>query len=629
MTDKAPIIINDDLFLNTVSCPLKFVHITRDYLNRNSSKLYFRQRNKLHIRNAIATRFENCRHTSNSVKEAYRETKMWLQEDTVTICGAVIRQGDLLTRIPILVKEGETLTIIQVHGKLRKQSEGDEIQPGIKKRSIVRYLLKAAYRLEVLKRNFPDCEVDIQFYFPNKHFKASVDNLHLFNQPALPGIKKIKEELFELFTKVRAQKAVEQVRRQIPAEQSHQNFQNESVSSAIQKIRLLINQSQPQPDIDRHRSCKYCEFRLPEEEGVNGCWSQFFTVENIDHPEKHIFELIGQGNSAETENGTYYQEEAEFSRSFDSLEHLTNQKIPTITILNRRNLQILKSRGLEVPNLWLKQGVKTLDELTYPLHFLDFEAATYALPMKKGSRPYTPVYFQYSCHSLQKDGKLIHTEWLDLQEGATHPHEQFVQQLGKIPNIFEGTIMQYSPFEKQGINRLIADLKREPGRYQDELRVLESIRRPKPRMYAHRFFDVSKIIRDYYFNEYLNDSLGLKHVLHSILQWEQSSEFSDFFDDSMNEILFGENTDHKGRITLDPYEHVKVSDFSISNGSDAMNAWLSYKNGLMSDEEQRKIPLILKKYCTLDSYALFVIFRHIKRFTDLIDDEDYILFQQK
>ncbi|MCG2589014.1 DUF2779 domain-containing protein [Rhodohalobacter sulfatireducens] len=628
MSEKAPIIINDDLFLNTVSCPLKFIHITNDSLNRDTSKLYFRQRNKLHIRDAISLRFENCRHTSNSTKKAFGETTELLKEETVAITGAVIQQDKVLTRIPILVKNDKKLIIIQVHGKLRKQSEGDEIQPGIKKRSIVRYLLKAAYRLDVLKRQFPDYDVDVHLYFPNKHFKSSIDHLHLFDQASFFTRKKIKRELLELFTKVRATKAVEQIRQQIPIEQSHQYFHNESVSSAIEKIKLMIHQPHEFRGIDRHKSCKYCDFRLSRNESTEGCWRQFFSSEDINHTEKHVFELIGHGNSAESENGTFYQEEAEFSRGFDSLEKMLHQNIATIPILNRRNLQILKARDLAVPSLWIKQSMKSINDLKYPLHFLDFEAATYAIPMKKESRPYTPVYFQFSCHTLHQSGKMIHTEWLDLQDKTIHPHREFVCQLGRIPDIFEGTIMQYSPFEKQGVNRLIADFKREQKKYKKELEILEKIRTSRTDKYEHRFFDVSRIIRDYYFNEYLKDSLGLKQVLQSILKWEQSSEFSDFFDSQVNDVLFGEKGEEKGSKTFDPYKNVKDSDFSISDGSDAMNAWLSYKNGLMTDEEKSAVPEVLKKYCTLDSYALFIIFKHIKRFTGLLDSEDYILLNR-
>lgn len=627
MSEKEAIIINDDLFLNTVSCPLKFFHITNDYLKRDSSKLYFRQRNKLHIRDAIASRFENCKHTSNSTEVASKETEIWLKDDVVAICGAVIKHHNLLTRIPILVKNGKKLTIIQVHGKLRRQSEGNEIRPGIRKRSIVRYLLKAAFRAEVLKSQFPKSEIDIHFYFPQKHFNTSVNNLHLFRESSGES-NRFKRELANLFTKVRATKAVESVHKEIPAELSHETFTNRSVGDAIQSIRRLM-ESEIKPPVNRHRSCKYCEFRVPNDEEKEGCWTQFFQTENIHHPEKHIFELIGQGNNAASESGMYYQEQAELSRSFQSLDDLIDKQLPSITILNRRNLQILQARDEEVPSLWLKNRMKILDELSYPLHFLDFEAATYALPMKKGASPYTPVYFQFSCHTLRENGELIHTEWLDLQDENIHPHKEFAQQLGLIPDIFEGTIMQYSPFEKQGVNRLIADFKRDRGNYQDELEILEKIRTSNLPGYEHRFFDVSRIIRDYYFNEFLDDSLGLKHVLKSILKWEESSIFTDFFDKEINRTLLKLNEDQQNSRTLDPYGNIQDDEFSISDGSDAMNSWLALKNGLLTEKEKEIVPGILKKYCTLDSYALFVIFKHLKRFTAKMNDEDYIAFQPK
>lgn len=623
MSEKETIIINDDLFLNTVSCPLKFVHITSDVLKRDASKLYFRQRNKLHIRDAIATRFENLKHTSNSTAEASRETEKWLENEVVAICGAVIEYDNLLTRIPLLVKEGKSLTIIQVHGKLRKQSEGDEIRPGIRKRSIVRYLLKAAYRLEVLKRRFPVSEVDTQFYFPQKHFKTSIDNLHLFDQAES---NQISEEFSDLFTNVRATKAVEHVHDQIPGDLSHETFTNRSVANAIQSIKRLMA-SEIKPPVNRHRSCKYCEFRLKKEKDVDGCWKQFFNAENVHHPEKHVFELIGQGNISASEEGIFYQEEAELARGFHSLKDLIDKQHPTITILNRRNLQILQARDENVPSLWLKNRVKSLNDLSYPLHFLDFEAATYALPMTKGASPYTPVYFQFSCHTLQEDGELIHTEWLDLQDRKIHPHQEFARQLGKIPDIFEGTIMQYSPFEKQGINRLIADFKRDRDSYQNELEILEKVRKSTNPGYEYRFFDVSKIIREYYFNEFLTDSLGLKQVLKSVLKWEKFSSFTDFFDEEMNKMLLELNGDHQTQSKLDPYKNIQNHEFSISDGSDAMNSWLAFKNGLLTEEEKKIMPGILKNYCALDSYALFVIFKHLKRFTIKMTDEDYIAFQ--
>lgn len=54
-----------------------------------------------------------------------------------------------------------------------------------------------------------------------------------------------------------------------------------------------------------------------------------------------------------------------------------------------------------------------LNELWYPLHFLDFESFQLACPIYDGTWPYQQIVSQYSLHYLDKqDGKLQHAEFL-------------------------------------------------------------------------------------------------------------------------------------------------------------------------------------------------------------------------
>lgn len=623
MQGKDAILINDDLFQQTITCPLKFVHITENQEQRRPSGLVFRQRNKLHVRDAIAHQFQNCKYTSNPVQQAKKETEEWLNLESVAICGAVICHENLLTRIPILLKEGKSLTIIQVHGKLRKRSEGVEIRATHNNRSTNRYLLKAAYRREIVSLNYPDSEINVDFYFPNKYFKSSSDCLYLFLKEKFRDDEHIKQEFTQLFSKVKATEAVLKIQKNIPESVSHKSFQGLSVEDSIEK---MLRDNSGQPNIKRHSGCKYCAFRLPEMESMADCWDKFFPSGNIHHPQKHIFELIGHGNNTESNNGTFYQEEAEFSKGFSSFEDMNEYGGPTITILQRRNLQILQASDKPVPSLWIKPGIKSIELLEYPLHFIDFEAATYAVPMKKGSPPYDPVYFQFSCHTLNEQGELTHTEWLDRQDGEIHPHEEFVNQLGKIPNIFKGTIMQYSPFEKQGVNRLIGDFERDPTRFAAQIHILEKIRKSEFPGYENRFFDMSKMIRDFYFNKFFSDGLGLKQVLSCILQWEQVFGGMELPEIKIGEAGFDVTKSTEGNETPDPYNDIQNPDFLITDGSAAMNAWLSFKMGLLTEEERIEMPKILKKYCALDSFALFIIYHHLRKFTREVEEKDLIKF---
>lgn len=625
MAKKDTLLINDDLFHQTLSCPLKFVHIVENQKQRRASGLLFRQRNKLHIRDAIARQFDHSVHTSNSVEKAESETKGWLQRSSVAICGAVIRHHNLLTRIPILLKNNEKLTIIQVHGKLRKKNEGSTIHYPNERKSIQRYLLKAAYRMEILKRKFPEISLDVDFYFPNKHYKSKLGNIHLFKTAPTESESLFQEEFFNLFSKVNATEATADINEKIPVNVSHTLYKGLSVSQIIERVLDIVKRPEKAAKISRHEGCKYCEYRIPESNNLKGCWNRFFDSADVRNPEKHVFELIGHGNSSELEERIYYQEDATLSKGFRSFEDVNKYGGPTFTFLQRRNLQILQSRNEDVPSLWIKPGVKSVEELRYPLHFIDFEAATYAIPMKSASRPYHPVYFQFSCHTLYENSELIHTEWLDQQHGGIYPHEEFVNQLGMIPDIFNGTIIQYSPFEKQGINRLLGDFKRNPERYEEQIGILKRIRDEKNEK-GDRFYDLSRTIRDFYFNTFLSDGLGLKTVLFGILRWEKKYGDSSLLRIKIGDKIVDLNDTHRKNNITDPYMLIQSPEFMISDGSAAMNAWISFKNGLLTKEEQLILPEILIKYCALDSYALLVLFKHLKKFARTIDEKDLIKF---
>lgn len=620
------VLMNDDLFHKTISCPLKYLYLTKKQELRKPPGLLFRQRNKLHVRDAIARQFQNCKHTSNSVEKAREETARWMNLHSVAICGAVIRHKRLLTRIPILLKNDSELTIIQVHGRLLKRSEGNKIELSNQKRSIQRYLLKAAYRLEIVQRQFPAHTIKVDFYFPDKHYKSTSENLHLFKKRDKIDEKLTQKEFSKLFSNVEATNATFEVRQRIPDSISHEKFKGLSVTDALKMMSGFGTETSWSEHFKRHSGCKYCDFRLPENQDIESCWGKYFQQDEIQHPDKHVFELIGHGNSVESENGSFYQEEAQLSNGFQSFEDAKKYGGRNITILQRRNLQILQAMGKPVSALWMKPGIKMVDSLQFPLHFLDFEAATYAIPMKEQVRAYDPVYFQFSCFTLSKNGDIVHTEWIDQQPGEIHPHREFVNRLGSIPNIFRGTIMQYSPFEKQSINRLIGNLRRKPKQFKNQIQVLEKIRRTNLPGREDRFFDMSKIIRDFYFNKFLTNGLGLKPVLSRILQWERAEGEGDLLKMPMDTGYVDLNDYFDLGEIPDPYELIQNSDYQISDGSAAMNAWIAFKNGLLTENEKRELPNILKKYCALDSYALVILYYHLKKFAKKIGENDLIKF---
>jgi len=585
-----------------------------------SEKPVYRQRNKLHMRDAVALRYSKRKYTSARTSYAAAETAKWMTHDHVTICGAVLRTENRLTRIPILVKEKEKYTIIQVHGKLRKSSEQKALFTPGKKRSTAINLVKASYRADVLLELVPRAKIEVHFFFPDKNFRSSVSRLHSKFGKSDPA-PAVKELLEKLFLNVDATEAVKQVLKWVPENVAHTGFTGLSVRESFNTI---LNRSENEAakvlETGRHDGCNSCEYRHSNEQ-EKGCWSLHFEPEKIRSPQSHVYDLIGHGNRFLAKQGVYYQEQVEIKDGLHNVELMQQFGGPKFTMQQRRNLQILKSKKQGIPLIWLRKGIEKVRSLTFPLHFIDFEAATYAIPMQKSANPYTPLYFQFSCHTLNENNILSHTTWLHNGSDIEHIHEKFIQKMASIENIFKGTIIHFSPFEKQALNRLLAVFKRNSMNYSSEIKTLNRLKNGDSRSFQDRFFDLSELVRDYYYNSKLKGSLGIKDVLLSVLKTEK--KMKDF---SVASDVFSKMGTSDKESNIDPYRAIQNGNSVIMDGAAAMHAWISDKNGLLSEEESTTVPLLLESYCKLDSLSMVAVYKHIDHLYSKSTQEDVILF---
>jgi len=136
-----------------------------------------------------------------------------------------------------------------------------------------------------------------------------------------------------------------------------------------------------------------------------------------------------------------------------------------------------------------------LHEITYPLHFLDFETFNQALPVYSGTRPYQVIPFQWSLHIRDRGGGLRHHSFLT--DGDGDPREAFAASLLDAVES-EGTIVTYSSYEQTVIRKLADDL---PG-YAERLLVLNM-----------RILDILEVLRAYYYHPDFHGSYSLKVVL--------------------------------------------------------------------------------------------------------------------
>ncbi len=136
-----------------------------------------------------------------------------------------------------------------------------------------------------------------------------------------------------------------------------------------------------------------------------------------------------------------------------------------------------------------------IERVTHPVHFLDFETFSPALPVYPMTRPYQVIPFQWSLHVVDSTGGLSHREFL--HDGADDPREAFAASLldAVAP---EGDILVYSSFEKSRTQELAYAL----PHHMEALTAL-----------SERYVDLLGIVRTHYYHPAFHGSYSLKTVL--------------------------------------------------------------------------------------------------------------------
>lgn len=610
MNKSEDVYIRDYIFRETVSCPLKLQFIAEEDFNEQRED-HFRRRTKRMLSEAAAQLFGEVRYVSDKTETAVDETREWLKKDSVVICGAVLAKQNIHTRIPILIKDGIQLTIVQVHGKLMKGAARSVFEGFPLSKSLNRYLLMAAYRAHLAEEIYPELQVFCTFMFPHKQFRAEVDGLYQKMMGVQNIPKEVLGELSKLLMSVDGTSAVRRVMGNIPAYVSHKSFSGMGISEAISTLSELDSAEAKRRVEMVHASCKHCSYRLSGGRVKTGCWDTHFSVQNIKKSGRHQFELIGHHVTSDILQGQMYQEQLDEPGGLNTSKKVIQHTDLKIAIYHRKAMQLLESKDKPLPLVFAKKMLHTLNELNYPIHFLDFEAASHAVPLQYGKRAYDLVLFQFSCHTLYKNGDLKHTQWLD-EASNYRVHHELTVALSEIPDFENGTILQFSPFEKQALNKLYREMREDRLSNGRELQILENMLHVRTRNAGRRFLDLSVLLKDGYYNRYMNNGLSLKQILLSVLKTEmklQTLEMRHFNLEGTTVDLFLE--DDQGSI-IDPYSQIADNRSRIRDGITAMHAYLSLKAGALSKEQSNLVPVLLKRYCTMDTLSLYVVFSHLK-----------------
>jgi len=194
-----------------------------------------------------------------------------------------------------------------------------------------------------------------------------------------------------------------------------------------------------------------------------------------------------------------------------------------------------------------------LKDVEYPVHFLDFETVSPAIPRYAGTRPYQTIPFQWSDHILTEKEILEHREYLCSDD--KDPREEFAHTLlatlGKT-----GTIFIYTTYEKTIIENLAEYF---PQLRSDLLLIID------------RFKDLCAIIKKHFYHPEFHGSFSLKSVLPAVVP------------------------------------DMAYENLAIQEGNQASLEYLRMLDPSVSSEEKERIKKELLEYCGYDTLALVKI----------------------
>ncbi len=191
-----------------------------------------------------------------------------------------------------------------------------------------------------------------------------------------------------------------------------------------------------------------------------------------------------------------------------------------------------------------------LSEVSWPIHFLDFETVAPAVPRYPQTRPYQALPFQWSDHILSADGSLDHRQFLHTED--SDPREAFAETLLETLGE-EGAIVIYTPYEKRILRETAETLPHHAGRIEGLM---------------DRFVDLHAIVRAHYYHPAFAGSFSIKAVLPALVP------------------------------EMD-YKHLAVQD-----GTQASFAWLKMIDPATPQDEKAAIKAALLEYCGQDTLAM-------------------------
>ena len=559
-------------------------------------------------------------------KEALAETAELMKRENVTLFEPAIAHGAYLVRVDVLIKNGSSIKLVEVKAKSIKSDDHQiEGRTGLKS-AFKPYIEDIAFQKYVVGLAYPECKITSYLLMPDKTQTAVIDKMNQLFKARKVGVESevVTDDAAKTITFDQSLLLEFNVDHYVDLVHEHGLiFPNGTGSmedmAAVWAKAYAEDIAIPAPI---GAQCASCEFKAALNgnlrSGFHECWKEANSWSDDDFTAPTLLDLWNYTSVAEVT-----QEDLKYAPSDDGLSNSARQWMQVQWSTDDVSEE-LKFAGFFIDHEYM---AKEMNLWRYPLNFIDFETSTSALPFHIGMTPYESVAFQFSHHTMEKDGSLKHANEFLLAEAGQFPNYEFARALQSALSENDGTVFMWSSHENTILSHIITQLNTRSDAPEDKIELiafLETLIKGGSRAMV----DLKIIAQKGYFHPSTNGSNSIKKVLPAVL------ESSTFLRERYSRPIYGADNgipsmnfrdmtwwkkDAQGFVQ-DPYDALKDNevtdqsatvvdsdDLEIAGGGEASMAYGRLQFETLPTEAQASIKGKLLRYCELDTLAMAMI----------------------
>lgn len=579
--------------------------------------------------------------------EAVRQTNELLATENVTIFEAAIAFENFFIRADVLVKTGNRIELIEV--KMKSYREGESLFFGRRGTSIDAkwkpYLYDIAFQKLVAESAFPDYTVSAFLMLTNKAAQCPSNDL---NQKIRVKTDANDQKYAELVAPLTDEEINNPILCKILVDDACERIFTGTDTKDVDAKTFAERAAEFADYYQRDArifttiigECRACEFRATLEEqgsgklsGFRECWAEALQWTDADFLSPTIFDIW---------NFNHVRRETLLDQKRVKLSEFTADDInikesdkPGMSASQRQWLQVQKL--INDDNDYFFDIANLRSEMAtwkFPLHFIDFETATPAIPFTKGRRPYEEIAFQFSHHTVDENGGVRHAGQYLTEMIGEFPNYEFIRALREELSGDDGTIFRYATHENTYMCAILRQLREDENDIPDRDDLCDFIKsvskptdktldkwEPGPRCMV----DLLEMVLRFYYDPLTKGSNSIKQVLPAILNR------SNFLKEKYSKPVYGTTipslnfpegkiwVEFDGDTVVDPYAKLPkmfgadfidrlADDDELKDGGAAMMAYARLQFEDMSIAEREDTRNALLRYCELDTLAMVMIY---------------------